>query len=301
MMKGQRPRRKPQPLRVIVPLRSTVSRLPRASSSVPGAPTRRCRLRDLAHRMIRDFAHPASGDLARIVSGIDPILSSGFWAILRQGESLSNRRNIQAKEVGMRPTGSFSGVLAVAAMLAALLAWPMASEAQTVTGRASAVKATVLGLLGGTTTVLADTGALAGSSDALQASALTGGVPALLTGETLHATTIGWPDQVVSRASLAALALTVAGTRIGADLISAQARAAPGAAGSGASNIENLAINGVSIPVRGGPNQTVPLPRGLVGINEQQTSPTSTLVNALHVPVYRGADLGIGSATAGIY
>src|SRR2546430_5394675 len=56
----------------------------------------------------------------------------------------------------MRPTGSFSGVLAVAAMLAAPLAWPMASEAQTVTGRASAVKATVLGLLGGTTTVLAE-------------------------------------------------------------------------------------------------------------------------------------------------
>jgi len=201
----------------------------------------------------------------------------------------------------MRPTGSFSGVLAVAAMLAALLAWPMASEAQTVTGRASAVKATVLGLLGGTTTVLADTGALAGSSDALQASALTGGVPALLTGETLHATTIGWPDQVVSRASLAALALTVAGTRIGADLISAQARAVLGAAGSGVSNIENLAINGVSIPVSGGPNQTVPIPGGLVVINEQQTSPTSTVVNALHVTVYGVADVVIGSATAGIY
>jgi len=186
-------------------------------------------------------------------------------------------------------------------MLAALLAWPMASEAQTVTGRASAVKATVLGLLGGTTTVLADTGALGGSSDALQASALTGGVPALLTGETLHATTIGWPDQVVSRASLAALALTVAGTRIGADLISAQARAVLGAAGSGASNIENLAINGVSIPVSGGPNQTVPIPGGLVVINEQQTSPTSTVVNALHVTVYGVADVVIGSATAGIY
>ena len=202
----------------------------------------------------------------------------------------------------MRPTGSYgSGVLALAAMLSALLTWPIASDAQTVTGRARAVQATVLGLLGGTTTVLADTGALGGSSDALQASALAGSVPALLTGETLHATTIGWPDQVVSRASLAALALTVAGTRIGADLVVARARAVLGAAGSGVSNIENLAINGVPIPVSGGPNQTVPIPGGLVVINEQRTSPTSTVVNALHVTVYGVADVVIGSATAGIY
>ena len=202
----------------------------------------------------------------------------------------------------MRPTGSYgSGVLALAAMLSALLAWPIASDAQTVTGRARAVQATVLGLLGGTTTVLADTGALGGSSDALQASALAGSVPALLTGETLHATTIGWPDQVVSRASLAALALTVAGTRIGADLVVARARAVLGAAGSGVSNIENLAVNGVPIPVSGGPNQTVPIPGGLVVINEQRTSPTSTVVNALHVIVYGVADVVIGSATAGIY
>ena len=202
----------------------------------------------------------------------------------------------------MRPTGSYgSGVLALAAMLSALLTWPIASDAQTVTGRARAVQATVLGLLGGTTTVLADTGALGGSSDALQASALAGSVPALLTGETLHATTIGWPDQVVSRASLAALALTVAGTRIGADLVVARARAVLGAAGSGVSNIENLAINGVPIPVSGGPNQTVPIPGGLVVINELRTSPTSTVVNALHVIVYGVADVVIGSATAGIY
>src|SRR5438093_12922511 len=108
----------------------------------------------------------------------------------------------------MRPTGSYgSGVLALAAMLSALLAWPIASDAQTVTGRARAVQATVLGLLGGTTTVLADTGALGGSSDALQASALAGRVPALITGVTLHATTIGWPVQEVNRTTIAALDL----------------------------------------------------------------------------------------------
>src|SRR2546430_9634375 len=125
----------------------------------------------------------------------------------------------------MRPTGSYgSGVLAVAAMLSALLAWPMASDAQTVTGRARAVQATVLGLLGGTTTVLADTGALGGTSDALQASALRGSVPSLLTGEVLHATTIAGPGQVASEASLANLALNVAGTTVGADLVMARAQ-----------------------------------------------------------------------------
>src|SRR5881409_1292267 len=135
----------------------------------------------------------------------------------------------------MRPTGSYgSGVLALAAMLSALLAWPIASDAQTVTGKARAVQATVLGLLGGTTTVLADTGALGRPSDALHASAPTGNVPSLLNGEALHATTIGWPDQVASEASLAALTLNVAGTTLGADSVMARALAVLGGAGGGA-------------------------------------------------------------------
>ena len=37
---------------------------------------------------------------------------------------------------------------------------------------------------------------------------ITGQVPSLLTGETLHATTIGWPDQAAAEASLARLALS---------------------------------------------------------------------------------------------
>lgn len=202
----------------------------------------------------------------------------------------------------MRQRGSpGSGFLAVAAILAAVLVEPIAAEAQTVTGRARAVQATVLSLLGGTTTVLADTGALAGTSDARRASGPAGNVPSLLTGDTLHAITIGWPDQVASEASLAALALNVAGTTIGADFVMARALAVLGAAGGGASDIANLSINGVPIPVSGGPNQTIYIPGGLVVINEQQTSPTSTVVNALHVVVYGLADVVIGSATAGIY
>ena len=189
----------------------------------------------------------------------------------------------------------------VAAIAVALLAWPMAGEAQTVTGVARAVHATALGPLGGTTTVLADTGVLAGAGDALQASALTGTIPPLFTGEILHATTIGWPDQVASEASLADVAVSVAGTAIGADSVMARALAILGSAGAGTSNIANLSINGVPIPVTGDPNQTIYIPGGLVVIDEQQTSATSTVVNALHVTVYGVADVVIGSATAGIY
>ena len=193
------------------------------------------------------------------------------------------------------------GVLAVASMVVALLTWPMAGEAQLVTGQARAVQATVFSLLGGTTTVLADTGVLGGPSDALHASAPTGNVPSLLDGKVLHATTIGWPDQVASEASLAALALSVAGTTIGADFVMARARAVLASGGVGTSNIANLSINGVPIPVSGGPNQTIYIPGGLVVINEQQASPTSTVVNALHVTVYGVADVIVGSAIAGIH
>lgn len=190
-------------------------------------------------------------------------------------------------------------LVALSALL--LLAWPTAGAAQTLSGHANAAQATVLDLLGGTTTtVLASTGTLSGITDAREASLLTGDVPSLLTGEVLHATTIGWPDQVASEASLADLALTVAGNTIGAHFVMARALAVLDAAGVGASNIDNLSINGVPIAVSGDPNQTIPIPGGQVVINEQQISPSSAVVNALHVTVYGVADMVIGSAAAAV-
>src|SRR5438876_11458434 len=116
------------------------------------------------------------------------------------GRASASAHRGTAGRVSMRDAGSYRpGVLAAAALVAAPLTWPMAGEAQLLTGQARAVRATVFSLLGGTTTVLVDTGALGGPSDALHASALTGTVPSLLRGETLHATTIGWPDQVASQ------------------------------------------------------------------------------------------------------
>src|SRR3989442_11976618 len=92
-----------------------------------------------------------------------------------------------------------TGVVAVAAMVVALLVWPVASEAQlgdltgTITGTTGTVTgttSTITGTLLGTTTVLAGTGTLvAGTSDALDASSLTGRVGALFARGGLHALT----------------------------------------------------------------------------------------------------------------
>ena len=192
---------------------------------------------------------------------------------------------------------------ALAGALVGLLAWPGTSEAQTVTGQAKAAQATVmLGILGGTTTTtLSDTGTLSGTDDARQASLFSGNIPSLLTVDVLHATTIGYPDEVDSEASLADLGLTVAGTGISADFVMARALAVLGAIGSGSSSIANLSINGVPIVVSGDANQTIAIPGGQVVINEQQTDPSGTItVNALHVTVSGIADVVISSATAGI-
>lgn len=211
---------------------------------------------------------------------------------------------------------SFSSLAATALVLAWLLAWPTVGMAQlggtlqlpttsttpTVVGDASAVQATALGILGtATTTVLADTGNLGGTTDARDASLDTGSVPALLDGEVLSATTIGYPDEVDSAASLAGLNLNVGGVGVSADFVMAEASQVLGAAGSGTSYIGNLAVNGTPVSVTGDPNQTVAIPGGQVVINEQTVSSSgATVVNALHVVVNGVADVVIASATAGI-
>ena len=193
-------------------------------------------------------------------------------------------------------------LLMLTGVLVSLLAWPGSSAAQTVTGQASAVQATVFGALGlGTTTALSDTGTLGGTRDAREASLVTGAVPSLLTGEALHAVTIGWPDQVASEASLGSLALTVAGTGISADSVMARALAVLGSAGTGRTDITGLSINGIPILPTGSPNQTIAIPGGRVVIDEQISSVGASVVNALHVVVDGVADVVIASARAGIF
>jgi len=201
----------------------------------------------------------------------------------------------------MRQTKSVRwSLIATAVMAAGLWAWPASGGAQTLVGNAKVVRATTFGLLGGTTTTLASTGALGGPGDGLDATLVTGSIPSVFSGEVLNAVTVGWPDQVVSQASLASLSLSVAGIPISADVVMSTASASLGAAGSGSSLLANLSINGVPIDVTGEPNQTVSIPGGQVVINEQTVSAAGTTVNALHAIVSGVADVVVASATAGI-
>jgi len=183
---------------------------------------------------------------------------------------------------------------------AGLLVGPRAGAAQTVAGNARGVRVSTLGLLGGATTVLADTGTLVGTADARDASVVTASIPSVLSGEVLHAVTVGWPDQVASEASLANLGVSVGGTGISADFVMARALAALGAGISQGSIISNLRIGGIPIEVTGEPNQTVAIPGGQVVINEQTVSADGVTVNALHARVSGVSDVVIASATAGI-
>ncbi len=215
----------------------------------------------------------------------------------------------------MHQTRSLRRCSIAVALAMALLAWPAISDAQlggllptpststtpTVTGQATGVQVVVLGFLGtATTTALASTG-ISGTNSESDVGQVTGSIPSLLDAEALNAVTYSYPDQVDSQASLASLGLTVAGVSISADSVVAQASQVLGAAGSGSSYIDNLAINGVPVTVTGAPNQTIPIPGGQLVINEQTISSTgSAVVNAIHVVVNGVADVVIASATAGI-
>ncbi len=206
----------------------------------------------------------------------------------------------------------------VALLMAGLLAWPSVGLAQLggllppigssttttgVTGDATAVRATLFGALGllTTTTSLSDTGTLAGTDVAREASQVTGSIPSLLGAEVLSASTIAWPNEVDSVASLANLSLGLAGIGITADSVVAQASQIAGAAGTGTSTISNLLVNGTPIAISGAPNQVVGIPGGQIVINEQTISSTGTaVVNALHLTVAGVIDVVIASATAGI-
>ena len=183
--------------------------------------------------------------------------------------------------------------------LVAAIASAMPVAAQTVNGQARAIQTSVVDALGGITlTVLGDTGTLSGTSDARETSAASGAVPSIISGNTLHATTIGWPDQVDSEASVSDLAIKVGTTTIGADFIMARTSALLGLSNTNNVSVDTLSINGVQVAVTGNPNQTINIPGGRLVINEQPSSSAGTVVNALHISVAGVADVVVASATA---
>lgn len=210
----------------------------------------------------------------------------------------------------MRDTGyerSIPFVLTV--VLAALLVPPQigTAQAQRVIGHATALRTSVSTLLGTTTTALAATGSLVNEHDVRGAAALTGQVPGVAAAEVLRASTIssnsGWSlgDRVWSDASLAGLAVTVAGARISAAFATAQAVAPLGAVATGRSSVEGLAVNGVPIAVTGTENEAIMLPGLRIVVNEVQRTASSITVTALHITSLDGAvDVVVASATAGL-
>ena len=169
---------------------------------------------------------------------------------------------------------------------------PVLTQAQSVSGSARAVQATVVTPSGLSTSTLADTGTLSGPTDARDASQPSGSVDSLVTAETLHATTIGSTDQVASEASVAGLTVAIAGTTVNAGF--AQARATTGNKGVRSATVHDLSINGVPIDASGARNQTIAIPGGTIVINEQ----TGSVVNALHIVINGVADVVIASASA---
>ena len=175
------------------------------------------------------------------------------------------------------------------------------STSTSFSGRATAVRATVLG----NNIVLSDAGPLPASGGSQETSLLTASVPGVVTARVLHASTIGQGDRSRSEASTADLDLTVGGQRVTATFLMARAEARcsnGSAATSGGSEIAGLTINGQTVAVSGQPNQTIllPLGAGRVVINEQTRSPGAITVNALHVVVTGVADVVVSSAHADI-
>lgn len=183
------------------------------------------------------------------------------------------------------------------------VAQPSASSTTEFSGRATALRATVLGI----ETVVSDTGPLPSSGGAREASLLEASVPGLFSTRVLHASSVGEGDQSRSEASLANLSLTVGGHTVTAGFLEARAAAvctSGGAAVSGSSEVANLAIDGQAITVTGEPNQTIPLPNGKVVINEQRSSVSGgtgeITVTALRVVVDGVAEVAVSSAHADV-
>lgn len=183
-----------------------------------------------------------------------------------------------------------STFIVVSVTVASLAVLSSMLTAATVSGQARALQANG--------SVLSDTGTLNSPTDAREASQTTGAIGALVSGEALHAATIGWSDQVSSEASIAGLAINIAGLTVSADLVLARALSVAGQPGFGAASISGLTVNGIPIEVSDAANQQITIPNGTITINEQTSSAAGTVVQGLHIVVNGVADVVVASATA---
>ena len=146
------------------------------------------------------------------------------------------------------------------------------------------------------TTVRAASGSLPPTGGTVEASLLTASIPSTLTGGavslsagTMHSAAVGL-TATDAEASQESVNLTISSNQITADFLMAHSTASCGPAVAGSSQITNLVVNGQTITVTGGANQTVALPNGALTINEQTpnvgTNSATLTVTALHVTTY---------------
>ena len=182
----------------------------------------------------------------------------------------------------------------------------------TYTGQATVFRANI----GGTQTVLVDTGVLPAAGGVLDATGLTVEVPGVLFAEVGHASTFGGNGIAISESALANIDLTVGTHKIQADYLMARATAACSALVNGSASVRgeliasNLRIDDEVTTVTAAPNQEISLRDGngqVVGrvvLNEQVATTNGVnaniVVNGLKIEVANVATVVLFSATAGV-
>jgi len=217
---------------------------------------------------------------------------------------------------------SVVAVAVTATLVASLAVWPSPRNATAAgdtifSGQATVIKGQVEGIGVGP---LADTGPVSGSGGALEATLLeypVAGIPdptnGALSAEVFHAAVVAGGNRSHAEAIVANFAVAAAGQHIGATFLSATADATCNsgvASVSGGAQVAELMLNGQTVNVTGGINQTVPIATlGAIVINEQVASASAgqggITVNALHItltdPVTgKMTDLVVASAHADI-
>lgn len=169
-----------------------------------------------------------------------------------------------------------SFMLAITSTIAIGLAVVSPARAATYGGDATGAEVTVTAT---GTTIRAATGTLSISGGMAHAALSVGDIPSSATGgavslaaSALHSAVVGSGGTTRAEASLGAITLTVSGNSISSDFVMAKSSASCGPSVAGASELENLVINGNAITVTGAANQTVSLPNGSVIINSQTQS-----------------------------
>lgn len=197
-----------------------------------------------------------------------------------------------------------SAIALIASTVGAVTAAPVAASSTVqYSGRGIAFSGTVAGTAAG----FADTLPLPSSGGHQTASSISAGLPSLLGGDTLHASTFGQNDRTRTEAAASSITITTGSETITADFAMSRAMAVSSHGApvlSGSSEISNLVVNNVPVSVTGAANQLVSLPTGDLVVNERITSTSgatgSITVNALHLNLTDGTDLLVASSRAGV-